>query len=578
RLHPGGRPAAELAGELERKVRAEPGLELITGAELRSVEGHVGSYTARVATAGGERELRASTIIVATGMEELPPEGAFGHGSLPGVMTLGEFMEALERGRAPASVAFIACVRSRNEERGCCNIGCMAALGAAEALREMAPGARTALFYRDMCVPGPGAAEAEELVWRESILVFRYPDGQPPRVLKGDAPAEVEGHGGASSGGPPWSAREEAGEGAPNASPGGGAEGEGCREGLLVVSRDVLTGRTVRFPAEAVVLVMGYRGARGAQELGGLLRVPTDGDGFFTEAHVKLRPLDFATQGIHIAGCARSPKGARESIEEGLGAAMRALIPMCRGYVESEGVVALVEEEKCTGCGLCAKSCPFSAIELVERAGAPGTVGSAGGEGASGARAGAARRPRILAALCRGCGICAADCPSDAIQILHFTDEQILAQIEAALAEGAGSKILALCCHWCALGAADMAGVSRIQYPPNVRIIRVMCSGRVDARWVERALELGAGAVVVAGCEFPTCHYIDGNWSAKRRLEKLAASLERRGLPAARLHTVWLSAAEGARFAEAMSSIARGLGPAAEGRSSGGKVPRKSPS
>ncbi len=218
-----------------------------------------------------------------------------------------------------------------------------------------------------------------------------------------------------------------------------------------------------------------------------------------------------------------------------MGAAMRALIPMNRGHVESEGIVSVIDVEKCSRCGLCAKICPYAAIELVDKA------------------------PHVIQAICKGCGTCAAECPKDAMQIIHFSDEQILAQVEEALKEDAERKILAFCCHWCALGAVDMAGVNRSEYPPNVRIIRVMCSGRVDAAWVQRALELKAAAVLVMGCEFPTCHYIDGNYKAEKRVERMVKSLAKKGLPVDRIRTVWLSAADGPKFVATMKALAEEL-------------------
>ncbi|MEM2976712.1 MAG: hydrogenase iron-sulfur subunit [Thermoplasmata archaeon] len=604
RIFPENKPAADILAELEAAVRAEPGIEVMMGAEVLDIRGFVGSYTARVLAGGEERELRASIIIVATGMEELPPEGAAGHGVTPGVMTLLEFLDRLGAGYAPSSVAFIGCVRSRNGERGCCSVGCLAAIGAAELFRERVPGSRTVFFYRDLCIPGPAAGEAAEMVWRSSVLTFRYPEGEPPEVRMLEAPAEKSGQP-VQQDTQSTKRKEEAGKGDDKKEGGGRGSAEsraqegtlgppeqpGNMEGLEVVSRDILTGRRVRFPAEAVVLVTGYRGAVGAERLAGLLKVSTGPDGFFTEAHVKLRPLDFATEGIYVCGCARGPRGLKESIEEGLGAAMRALIPMRRGFVESEGVVAMVDSERCSGCGLCASSCPFSAIEMVDGgvvacaaeadagqppqaegcgpATAPASASQEGGglPGSPGVRepavlrgAGKRKRPGVIPALCRGCGVCAADCPNDAIQLTHFTDGQILAQLEAALESEPEKKIIAFCCHWCALGAADMAGVSRLQYPHNVRIIRVMCSGRVDAGWVERALERGAAAVVIMGCEFPTCHYIEGNYRAERRVERMRRALAKKGLPVDRIRTLWLSAADGPKFAAFMRSLAEELG------------------
>jgi heterodisulfide reductase subunit A len=165
----------------------------------------------------------------------------------------------------------------------------------------------------------------------------------------------------------------------------------------------------------------------------------------------------------------------------------------------------------------------------------------------------------VITAICKGCGTCSAECPKDAIDITHFTNEQILAQVEAALIEEPENKIVAFCCHWCAMGAVDMAGVGRSEYPPNIRIIRVMCAGRVDKSFVEKAYELNAGGVLVAGCEFPTCHYINGNYKCKDRIEKLKRKLAKKGLDQEKLWTVWLSAADGPKFQKTVKNMVEEL-------------------
>jgi heterodisulfide reductase subunit A len=166
----------------------------------------------------------------------------------------------------------------------------------------------------------------------------------------------------------------------------------------------------------------------------------------------------------------------------------------------------------------------------------------------------------VIKALCKGCGLCAADCPKKAITIIHYSDEQILAQVEAALEEGAEEKIIGFVCHWCALGGVDMAGVSRLQYPPNARLIRVMCSARVSIEFIERAFELGAAGVLVAGCEFPTCHYITGNYAAEERIKKAKRRLARKGYDPDRLWNIWCSAADGPKFANTMREMVKQLG------------------
>jgi heterodisulfide reductase subunit A len=157
----------------------------------------------------------------------------------------------------------------------------------------------------------------------------------------------------------------------------------------------------------------------------------------------------------------------------------------------------------------------------------------------------------------------------DCFTLVHYTDDQLLAQVEAALAENPEEKILGFVCHWCALGGVDMAGVSRLQYPTNGRLIRVMCSARVPTKLVLRAFELGAGGVMVAGCEFPTCHYITGNYECETRMKRARRKLAKLGYDPDRLWNIWCSAADGPKFAKTMAQMVEALGLPVEGN--GGK-------
>ena len=157
---------------------------------------------------------------------------------------------------------------------------------------------------------------------------------------------------------------------------------------------------------------------------------------------------------------------------------------------------------------------------------------------------------------CQTCGSCSASCPTDAITMPHSTDAQIKAQIEAALeTKDEFPLIIAFLCNWCSYASADLAGTSRIQYPTNVRIIKLMCAGRVDPDFVLTALERGADGVIVAGCRLGECHYILGNHDAKHRMENLSHVLEDIGLDPKRLRLEWISAAEGERFAKTIEDF-----------------------
>ncbi len=229
----------------------------------------------------------------------------------------------------------------------------------------------------------------------------------------------------------------------------------------------------------------------GAEELGQLFKVPLSQDKFFLEVHMKLRPVDFATDGIFVCGLAHYPKPIDESIAQAQAAAARAATVLSRKSIEVEGVVSSVDESLCRGCGKCVEVCPYGAPQLVEKA-----------EGV--------QISTIQEALCKGCGACAVACPTGAASIRHFNDEEVLTMVDAALttinkhkedemSADFEPRIIAFCCNWCAYAGADLAGVSRIQYPPNIRIIRVMCSGRVSPDFILKAFQKGADGVLVSG-------------------------------------------------------------------------------
>ena len=305
---------------------------------------------------------------------------------------------------------------------------------------------------------------------------------------------------------------------------------------ISVKAYDILIGREFTLPADLLVLTVGFEGDETIDAIKGHLKVSTNPEGFFQERHIKLGPLDFPADGIALCGCAKNPKTLKETIEEGTGAAMRVSIPMKNGYIEAEGIVADIDLTDCNDCGLCYKRCPYGAIRVSED-----------------------KEPSVVKALCKGCGLCAADCPKECITIVHYTDEQLLAQVEAALEEKAGEKILGFVCHWCALGGVDMAGVSRLQYPSHARLIRVMCSARVPIKLIERAFELGAAGVLVAGCEFPTCHYISGNYACETRVKRAKKRLAKKGYDPEKLWNIWCSAADGPKFANTMREMATQL-------------------
>jgi heterodisulfide reductase subunit A len=173
-----------------------------------------------------------------------------------------------------------------------------------------------------------------------------------------------------------------------------------------------LLGEELTIDADLVVLSAPLIPNEDNKRLSQLLKVPLNQDGFFLEAHVKLRPLDFATDGIYICGTAHSPKEVAESLAQARGAASRAGIPMARGRLKTAAITSVVDETKCSGCGTCIELCVYNAITKNERGLA-----------------------QVTSAVCKGCGVCGASCPERAITMRHFTNEELEAQGLAALKE-----------------------------------------------------------------------------------------------------------------------------------------------
>ena len=309
---------------------------------------------------------------------------------------------------------------------------------------------------------------------------------------------------------------------------------------LSVRIEDPATGEIRDEEHDLVVLAIGLKPRGDSDRIQRLFTLSRAESGFFLESHPKLKPVDTPSGGVFLAGCAEAPKDIKESVTQASAAAARAGTLMKQGEVTVEAITAFIDPDKCTACGKCVKVCPFHAISMED----------------------GVAYANVVEAVCQGCGTCGPECKFESITLRHFTDAQILRQIDAALAENPQEKILAFCCNWCSYAGADFAGVSRMVYPAAVRVVRSMCSGRVDERFMLYAFEKGAGAVLVSGCHIGECHYIDANTNTEKRVEKLRKRMERAGMDAGRLHLAWVSAAEGRRWADLITEIAGTLGDA----------------
>jgi heterodisulfide reductase subunit A len=304
-----------------------------------------------------------------------------------------------------------------------------------------------------------------------------------------------------------------------------------------VALRDELMGVEMTIPTDLLVLTVGLQPPQ--ENVAEQLKVARSEDGFLLERHPKLGPAEAPSPGIYLAGTVQYPKDVRESIAQALAAASKAGTILSRDTVEKEPITASLVEDKCIVCGICVPACPFGAIELIGKV-KEGTI-------------------KFHEAACMGCGNCAAICNYGAVIMPYFTKEQILAQIDAALAERPHEKVLTFVCNWCSYPGADQAGIEKLQYPPSARLIRTMCSARIEEEFIARAFEKGAGVVLVTGCHLSEkgsdCHYNYANEQTLKRFKFWQRKFTRQGIEPERLQLHWNSASEGKEFAAKMREM-----------------------
>ena len=453
--------------------------------------------------------IEVGTIIVSTGMDVYDPTemDEFGYRSFENVITSMEFERLICAGgpteghfvrptdhKLPKKIAFIQCVGSRSEKQGknyCSNICCMNTIKDTLLLADHYPEVESQVFYIDIRAFGKGF---EELYLRSKQSGVKYIRGIPGDV---------------------WEDPET--------------------KSLKLSVEDTTNGNVKIHEADMVVLSVGVEPRKDMKLLQQLLTLSNTADGFLLESHPKLKPVDSPTRGIFYAGCVESPKDVKDSVTQASAAASRASILLNAGKVTIEAITAELNTELCNFCGICARVCPYHAIEPPNKK--------------------AGIYPTIIQAACAGCGTCSAECTVDAITMRHFTDRQMMNQIDSILEVKPMEKIVAFACNWCSYAGGDLAGTCRVQYPTNVQLIRTMCSGRVDEKFVLHAFKKGAPMVLVSGCHFSDCHYISAVQWTQKRIEKLWNRLERLGVRPERLQLEWISAAEGQRFGRVMREI-----------------------
>ncbi|MCX5800415.1 MAG: hydrogenase iron-sulfur subunit [Candidatus Eisenbacteria bacterium] len=407
--------------------------------------------------------------------------------------TEGHFVRPSDR-TTPKSIGFVQCVGSRSQKRGnpyCSNICCMNTIKDTVLLKDHYPGIDLKVFYMDIRAFGKGF---EDLYMRSKAEGVQYIRGLP-----------------------------------------GDVEEDPKTGNLIVTVENTTTGKIEKHEVDMLVLSVGLLPRKDSEVVRQLLTLSKTSDGFFMESHPKLKPVDAPTRGVFLAGCAESPKDVKDSVTQASAAASRANIVLAAGKIKVEAITAHIDPDLCKYCGLCVKVCPYKAITQTDRK---------------------TKVPaKVIEAACAGCGTCGAECAFGAITMRHFQDNQIYAQIDAILEENSQNKVVVFACNWCSYAGADFAGVSRLQYPATNRLIRTMCSGRVNEDFVLYAFRKGAPIVLVSGCHFADCHYINANRQTVLRVERLWDQLEKKGIRPERLQLEWISAAEGQKFALVMREV-----------------------
>jgi len=359
--------------EYKNQVQAHKNIEVLIGSEITDISGFVGNFTTFVKTGDMEREIQHGAVILATGGKAFEPD-EYLYGQSERVSKWHEiddlFEKEPEKLAQTQGVAFIQCVGSREPDRPYCSkVCCTASVKSAILLKEKKPDLRVYILYRDLRTFG-----LREALYQKArslgVIFIRYTVDEKPIVQKnGD-------------------------------------------HGLLITVMDHILQRPIQIPIDYLNLATAIIPTEGQKQIARMLKVPLNDNGFYLEAHIKLRPVDFSTDGVFVCGLAHYPKPIEESIAQAQAAAGRAAGLLVQKTIDIEPIVSMVDEEKCIGCGLCESSCSFGAIRLKKVEG-------------KGFRA------ENYSALCKGCGVCAAACPQRAIDMKHFREQQIRAAIHA---------------------------------------------------------------------------------------------------------------------------------------------------
>jgi heterodisulfide reductase subunit A len=521
-----------------------PNLNIYTNSRVTGIEGNPGDYQvtvergqassssiveyyppiyslseSAVAEEGTETiTLNPGSIIIATGFEEFDISAVkeYNYGVYPDVVTQLELAEMLDPfgptngvllrpsdKKEAKNIVMVQCAGSRDKRYNayCSSICCMIGLKHALMIKERIPDADVKMCYID--IRSWGREHEENYYEKAREAGVKFVKGRPTEVMRDPATGS-----------------------------------------LVVDTEDALLGEFLSLEADLVVLSTAFVPSAGTQELADLVGLDLGEDGFFKEYNAKLRPTETKLRGIYICGGATFPKDAPTTSLHASSAALKAAKFMTAGKYVKDATTAVIDSELCGDCEFCPVMCPYGAIRLIED------------------------DVHIVATVddvkCDSCGICVGTCPKNAITLQGLTEDQMMAQITALLQHAPDNgSVLAFSCAECGFTAIDTAGMAPAEYPANVRILKVPCTGTLKVHHFLSALKNGADAVMVVGCKPDGCHYEVGSSTAKRRVDLTKKILDLYGLGSGRLEMFHNISIEGKDFvaeANAMLKQAQALG------------------
>jgi heterodisulfide reductase subunit A len=451
--------------------------------------------------------VNVGSIIVATGFQEFDSSiiKEYHYDDYPDVITNLELARMIDgfgptagviirpSNRKPAKkIVMIQCVGSRDRrwKEYCSSICCMISLKHASLIKSEYPETDISICYIDIRTTG---REHEYYYERAREMGIKFVKGRPTEISRDPDTGK-----------------------------------------LIVDVEDALLKRFLELEADLVVLAPAMVPTEGTKELAEVLGLELGEDGFFKEYNAKLRPTETKLRGIYLCGGATFPKDAPTTSLHAHSAAIKAAKFLTSGKIVKDQRTAIINEEYCGDCEFCPVTCPYGAISLE-----PTTEDHF--------------VAKISDLLCEGCGICVGACPLNAIELRHSRPNQMLAQMKGLMSINGTSKplVLAICCSECGHTAVDSSGMAMMQYPANVRVMKVPCTGILQVSQFLEAFKAGAQGVMIVGCKSDGCHYEVGSQKTEKKVKLARTLLKEYGIEPERLKMLNMVFIEGDKFAEA---------------------------